>query len=235
MIDRITEQPFCQTCVMGNSKKTTVKDFNANKLNQTTMKKIKTLLLFSTLTLLTVSTAFGQKETPKLPIDSLTSKITYSEVIYVDSLANKQELFSRAKEWFAKAYKSSTNVIQMEDKESGKIIGKALMQVYHKAFGSNYPSGYINYTISIYIKDGRYKYEVTDFHHTGQLVSGGNRIPDYGVCEKMINTTDKTMGISHQKTYNYYLFQMDNNIKDLLSDLKSAMTTKETNTKKDDW
>ena len=44
MIDRITEQPFCQTRVMGNSKKTTVKDFNANKLNQTTMKKIKTLL-----------------------------------------------------------------------------------------------------------------------------------------------------------------------------------------------
>ena len=36
MIDRRTKQPFCQPRVMGNSKKTTVKDFNANKLNQTT-------------------------------------------------------------------------------------------------------------------------------------------------------------------------------------------------------
>jgi hypothetical protein len=189
-----------------------------------TMKKIKNLLLFSALTLFSVSNAFGQKETPKLPIDSLTNKITYSEVVYVDSLANKQELFSRAREWFAKAYKSSTNVIQMEDKESGKIVGKALMQVYHKALGSNYPSGYINYTISIYIKDGRYKYEVTDFHHT-----------DYGICENMINTTDKTMGMSYQKTYNYYLYQMDNNIKDLIFNLKASMTTKATNTKKDDW
>ena len=193
------------------------------------------LFLFSLLTLLSVSSVFGQKETPKLPIDSSTSKITYSEVIHVDSLANKQELFSRAREWFAKAYKSSTNVIQMEDKESGKIVGKALMQVYHKALGTEYQGGYINYTISIYMKDGRYKYEVTDFHHTGQLVSGGNRIPDYGACEKMINTTDKSMGVSYQKIYNYYLSQMDNNIKDLISGLKAAMSTKTTNTKKDDW
>jgi len=206
-----------------------------------TMKKIKNLLLFSALILFSVSNAFGQQEkfnkkvTPKLPIDNLTNKITYSEVVYVDSLANKEELFSRAREWFAKAYKSSTNVIQMEDKESGKIVGKALMKVYHKTLGSNYPSGYINYTISIYLKDGRYKYEVTDFHHTGQLVSGGNRIPDFGICENMINTTDKTMGMSYQKTYNYYLYQMDNNIKELISDLKASMTTKATNTKKEDW
>ena len=199
------------------------------------MKRTTNLFLISMLTLLPVSSVFGQKETPKLPIDSSTSKITYSEVVHVDSLANKQELFSRAREWFAKAYKSSTNVIQMEDKESGKIVGKALMQVYHKALGTEYQSGYINYTISIYIKDGRYKYEVTDFHHTGQLVSGGNRIPDCGACEKMINTTDKSMGVSYQKIYNYYLAQMDNNIKDLISGLKAAMSTKTTNTKKDDW
>jgi hypothetical protein len=199
------------------------------------VKKIINLFLFTVLSIAFISTAFGQKETPKLPIDSLTSKITYSEVVYVDTSTNRQELFSRGREWFAKAYKSSTNVIQMEDKESGKIVGKASMQVYHKALGSNYPSGYINYTISIYIKNGRYKYEVIDFHHTGQLVSGGNRIPDYGICEEMINTTDKTMGFSYQKTYNYYLFQMDNNIKELVSDLKAAMTTNLTNTKKDDW
>jgi hypothetical protein len=188
---------------------------------------IRQLFFFSVLVLLSVSAAFGQKETPQLPIDSSTSKITYSEVVYLDSLANKQELFSRAREWFAKAYKSSTNVIQMEDKESGKIIGKALMQVYYKEF----PYGYINYTISIYLKDGRYKYEFTDFHHTGQ----GRNVPDFGICEKMIKTTDRYMGISYQKYYNYCLYQMDNNIKDLIKDLKAAMTTKATNSMKDDW
>jgi hypothetical protein len=164
------------------------------------MKKIKHLFFLSALTLLSVSTTFGQKkETPILPIDSATSKITYSEVVFVDSLTNKNELFLRAREWFAKTYKSSMNVIQMEDKENGKIVGKASMQVYHKLGGSNYPSGYINYTIFVYIKDGRYKYEITDFHHTGQYVSEGT-ISDYGVCEKMINTNDRTMGVSNQNS-----------------------------------
>ena len=195
---------------------------------------MKYSLTFFVLILFAISVN-AQKGTPDLPIDSITKMITYTEVINVDTSANKQELYSRAREWFAKAYKSSTNVIQMDDKESGKIVGKALMQVYHKALGSNFPSGHINYTISIYLKEGRYKYEVTNFYHTGQLVSGGNRIDDYGPCEEMINTKKKTWGMSYQKTFNYYLSQLDTNIKELIADLKASMTNKALNSKKNDW
>jgi hypothetical protein len=191
------------------------------------MKNIRNCILLCVTTFFLTSSAFGQNETPNLPIDSITAKIVYSEVIHVDSLTKKQELFSRAREWFAKAYKSSTSVIQMEDKESGKIVGKALMQVYYK----NRQNGYINYTISIQVKDGRYKYEVTDFYHTGQ----GSSIPDYGLCEKMINSSDKYFGVSMQKNYNSCLFELDKNIKDLISDLKSAMATKPQNIANDKW
>lgn len=184
--------------------------------------------------LLTIN-ANAQKETPNLPIDTVTKMITYTEVVNVDTSLTKLELYSRAREWFAKAYNSSQNVIQMDDKESGKIVGKALTQVYHKALGSNYPSGYINYTISIYLKDGRYKYEITNFHHTGQLVSGGNRIEDFGPCEEMINTKKKTWGMSYQKTFNYYLLQLDTKTKSLIEDLKISMASKALNSKKNDW
>jgi len=187
--------------------------------------KIVFLILF-----IGISITYGQKETPNLPIDSQTNKISYSEVVNVDSLSKKQELYSRAREWFARAFKSSTNVIQMEDKENGKIVGKALMQVYHKALGSNYPSGCINYTVSIYLKDGRYKYQFSDFYH-----SGSGNVPDYGPCEQMISTTRKTMGMSYQKTFNYYLYQMDNDIKDLILSLKLAMKINSSNSKKSDW
>ena len=193
----------------------------------------KVQYFFSTVTLLLfiLSEAYAQSEIPLLPIDSGTGKITYSDIVYVDSLVKKQELFLRAREWFAKTYKSSTNVIQMEDKESGEIIGKALMKVYHKALGTYYPSGHINYTISIYLKEGKYRYEITHFYHTGQITSHGATIPDYGSCENMINTTDRTMGISHQKMYNYYLEQMDDKTKALIADLKVAMASG----KKSDW
>lgn len=199
--------------------------------------KISILRFYLSFILLVITSyAFGQNETPNLPIDSVTNKITYSEVVIVDSSASKLELFSRAREWFAKRYNSSINVIQMEDKESGKIVGKALMQVYHKAVGKTYESGHIHYTISLYLKDGRYKYEITDFFHSGQVIYGGsNRVPDYGMCEKMINTSEKTMGISHQKTYDYYLTQLDQNTKSLINDLKSAMSAKPANSKKDEW
>lgn len=197
------------------------------------MIKIRQLFIISALIILLISNVLGQKNAPNLPIDSSSGKITYTEVVYVDSLANKQELFSRAREWFAKAYKSSTNVLQMEDKENGKLVGKALIKVYFKAFIGNqyFPGGYINYTISIYIKDGRYKYEITDFYHTGD----NNNIPDGGACEKLITATKGFGGNSYKKTYLLFLYQMDDNIKELIGTLKTALSTKTLNLKKDDW
>lgn len=173
---------------------------------------------------------FAQKETPKMPIDPATGKINYSEVVKVDSSTSKQELYSRGREWFAKAYNSSNNVLQMDDKDNGKLVGKALIKVYHKFLGEH-PSGYINYTIALYLKDGRYKYEITNFHHTGQIVSAKSTIPDYGPCEGMINT-QKAM---YQGVFNYYLVQTDKDITALIADLKAFMAKPSQGTVKSDW
>ena len=172
--------------------------------------------------------ALGQKGTPELPF--VDGKIMYTGVVDVDSTKTKSELYSSVREWFAKTYNSSTKVIQMDDKENGKIIGKALFQVYHKAMKKDHPSGYINYTISVFVKDGKYKYEVTNFYHTG---NGGN-ISDFGDCENMINTKMKTMGVSYQKTFDYYLWQMDDYVKNIITDLKSNIMTT-TKVQEDNW
>jgi len=151
------------------------------------MKRNRGLLLFFMLTLVSMSTVYGQTETTKFPIDSLTGKIKFSEVVYVDSLANKQELFSRAREWFSKSFKSSKSVIEFEDKEIGKIIGKGSFAIiseesmddneYIKNKGlvskalrerkSKGEVGTVSFLISIYIKNGRYKYEITNLSHKG--------------------------------------------------------------------
>jgi hypothetical protein len=165
-----------------------------------------------------------------LPIDSATKAIDYNEVIQVDSVP-KEELYSRALEWFAETYKASKSVIQMEDKENGKIVGKALMKVYHRSLGTDYPSGHINYTLSIQFKDGRYRYSFHDFYHSGV----GNTIPDYGSCDNMIRTTKKTLGISYQKTFNYYLTQMNGNILNLIQSLKTYMAKSSSLKLKNDW
>lgn len=165
-----------------------------------------------------------------LPIDKETKLITYSEVVIMDSTINKNELYSRAREWFAKAFKSSINVIQMDDKENGKIIGKGLTQVYHKSFGKSYPSGNINFTISLYLKDGKYKYEITNFHHTGET-----NVDSQGNCEDMIHTQKKLMGLSYQKTFDYYLLQLDTDIKQFILSLKTSMNAKAKTSAKDNF
>lgn len=101
------------------------------------------------------------------PLDA-NGKIIYTEVIEMPNIA-KDALYSRAYEWFAKTFNSAQNVIQMQDKEAGKIIGKGIFDDMNSPgpLGMAGVKGYMKFTISIYLKDGKYKYEITDFVHEG--------------------------------------------------------------------
>lgn len=104
---------------------------------------------------------FCRGQNIKLPIDSDTKKITYQEVVHVDS-TSKDELYTRAREWFARNFVSSKEVLQMEDRAAGKIIGKGSADGY-ATFQKASVGYWLHYTISITIKEGRYRYEITDF------------------------------------------------------------------------
>lgn len=92
--------------------------------------------------------------------------IIFTEVVKVDSNITKDELYKRARLWYADAFKNSKEVLQISDKESGELVGKALFSYYSNYFtGSGATIGSVKYTIKIYVKNGRYKYEITDFVH----------------------------------------------------------------------
>jgi hypothetical protein len=116
----------------------------------------------------------------------------------------------------------------MDNKD--KIVGKALMQVYGKnLIGITSELGYINYTISVYIKDGKYKYEISNFYHTGKYVGGGtyigntyianSDIPDLGPIEGLEYSKKK----SERKLFNSFAKQIDSNIEPLITSLKENM------------
>lgn len=198
------------------------------------MKKIASL----TVLILIASICFGQTTMPNFNINESTNKISYSEVVILDSITSKEILYSKAREWFAKSYNSSNNVIQMDSKESGKIIGKALFDVtFSGPFKKVFNGGVIHYTIAIYLRDGRYKYEITDFYHTGGLANG-HKTPDGGSCENLITREKGFWGNSYKKTYLQYLIQMDEYIKALIYSLKDSMKESAKDSKKienDDW
>lgn len=83
-----------------------------------------------------------------IPFIGLT-QTSRSDVIYItDSTMNKDELYANGLSFFAIHFKSANNVIQMADPISGRVIGKGIVDDR-------------DVTISIFCKDGRYKYDIS--------------------------------------------------------------------------
>jgi hypothetical protein len=106
-----------------------------------------------------------------------TIKFEFTNVVPVDSGIKQDELYSRAREWFAKNFNNSKYVLQMDDRTSGKLVGKGSIQV-HDSYAINPDAGFVEFSINVYVKDGRYKYDLNNFVHTdkGALGAAGGSL-----------------------------------------------------------
>jgi hypothetical protein len=116
--------------------------------------------------------------------------VTYTNVIQVDG-ANKEELYSRAKKWFVTTFKSANDVIQLDDKENGEIVGKGNFNITYYA-----RNPIINHTITISVKDGRFKYTITDLVYTdiqGDKFAIENFPKSWAGKKKLYETVDREL------------------------------------------
>jgi hypothetical protein len=101
------------------------------------------------------------------------TNLSFSKVIKTDSVG-KNAIYVAVKDWLASTYKSAKDVIQMDDKEAGLLIGKGNFEYSYGGLSYACYSGYIDYSIKIQVKDNRYKVEVTSFNHTVKPGNGKN-------------------------------------------------------------
>lgn len=113
-------------------------------------------LVFAVLVQLCSVSAFGQKA-PQLEMDSTTNKWMYRRVVQVDSVA-AGELWERARQWMVRAYVSADDVIQYENKEEGKLMGKG---VWVLQMSLNNEKNW--HVLIVECRDGRMRYTFTDF------------------------------------------------------------------------
>ncbi len=181
----------------------------------------KTLL--SIFLILTIP-SFGQNEKlfDILPIKE--GKVIYTDVVIVDS-TDKVKLYSKVKKWFIEQYKSAKDVIQLDDKENGEVIGKGF-------FETNWQNSFISelkvnvwHTIKIYIKDNRFKYEITNF--TLKYYVGGTRYSTGSTVEEAIEDFGKDRV---RNTKNYFV-TVDSEIVSIISSLINFMKAPN----KEDW
>jgi hypothetical protein len=158
------------------------------------------------------------------PIDPDTKKINYTEVVLVPG-ADKNLLYLRAKAF------AGPPMTKIEDsKEDARYVAKGQIKTkYPASMKGFFHEGFINYTVSIAGKDGKYKYEITDITHTSTRGDGGkleNTIPE---CGKYTLTLEGWAVIKSQAKAE---------LPKIAKALKEAMdkpATAETKKSRDDW
>lgn len=92
-------------------------------------------------------------------IDSTRDKLVYTSVVSVPGVT-QAVLYQRARTWFAQNFEPS--VVTLDDQHTGTLIGR-YHSVYTKHFIlSRYPID-VWRTLTVSVRDGRYRYELTNF------------------------------------------------------------------------
>lgn len=164
----------------------------------------------------------------KFPVDSSTGKVSYTEIVIVDSSLTKEILYKNAREWAAKAFVSVQNVIQMDDKEGGTLILKGLIKTGICNVAVIGPSDYVAFTMSIYTKNGRYKYLIADLYHKPLDPKLNDRF------QVPLDTTDKTPRLFLRSRWLKTKENTDMIIKEFITSFKNNMSSNKIK-KENDW
>jgi hypothetical protein len=200
-----------QTTVLSGIKAIYVSDSNKNKAQ--------------------IIAAFNNYSNPVKTVNSVPLKVDgyykYFEVIKLDSTANKLELYNRAKFLITDIYKSAKDVIQLDDKENGIIIVKGLFKQYWQSSILGGESINIYHTLTLSAKDGRYKYEITDFI-VDYYVPGNAYASGY-----LLHQPLEVWNTSRPDNLNKFLIGLDVTVKDFINSIKIGMEKQYKPT--DDW
>jgi hypothetical protein len=172
------------------------------------MKNISLLLLLVGLSVVRVSAQAS------FPVDADTKKITYTEVVNVGSV-KKTELLKRAQTWA-----TTTSCAPANHQAAGEYRCKGKFTVQYPSIApGKTDKGTVTFIATIYGKDGKYKYVLTDFTHQDVLGRGDggkleNETPE---CGKFIMSTN---------SWNKIKEQTQSKMDELVASLKAEMAKK---------
>jgi hypothetical protein len=119
-----------------------------------------------------------EKNYKKLPVDRQTGLITWSGIIELSG-KNVTQLLASAKDWLSHPPLSVTMQVVDEDNAEGKIIAKGSFLYIYNNLINHPPGGSVHFTLSLFFKNGKYKYVINEFVH-----SGIRKIPSVGPLEQ---------------------------------------------------
>lgn len=94
-----------------------------------------------------------------LSVPMKEGKIFYEAINTVEQ--KKDQTFAALRSWMANAFVSAKDVIQMDDKDMGQIVGKGIFYIHSKGLATAAWPCY--FTISITVKDDKYRVQLNNF------------------------------------------------------------------------
>jgi hypothetical protein len=196
--------------------------------------------LFYCLVIFPVATAVSEEKSPPQtpqPVESKT--IAYVEVVTADGLT-KDQLYSTALAWFGETFRSAKNVIEVQDREAGRIIAKPLFPYEPTIFMAVARiRGVVRYSVTVEVKDGRYRYTIDGFVHEGSRGENGWSPLSFGLlttekeCPVSFGWGDGPSSSGKQETWEHLKSSAKNESDKLIASLKSRMAQPATKT--DNW
>lgn len=115
-----------------------------------------------------------------LNVDSITNLISYVGVVEQEDTGS-DSLYIRAKRWANQKFAAGSGKGLFEvDKRNQKLVINGWLTAY--AYGNKYTKrdiGKYEFKITVWIKEGRYKYQISNFVHEGVKPAQGSPIRNY--------------------------------------------------------
>lgn len=93
--------------------------------------------------------------------------LNYSKVIPCEGV-NAEEAYLRIELWAVNLFNSPNKNVQLRDKENKTLVIKAATVFKSEKGNAGDINGYINYTLNLFFRDGRFKVEMIDMEHSGK-------------------------------------------------------------------
>jgi len=151
-------------------------------------------------------------QTDSIP-QNADGKYEYSEVVNVDSVS-AEKLYSNAKLFIVDAFKSGKDVTQLNDEISKTVAGTGAIKIILKGTTG---TQYVSFKINIQCKDGRYKYDFSNFQY--DLVYYGE--DHFFDLEDAKRIKRNMVG----KQYEHAMQQVSESMKALIEKLKTQMAS----------
>jgi hypothetical protein len=179
------------------------------------MKKTRLAIMSMVALMATYSLSIAQ-----LAVDPETKKFQYQETVTLDSL-DKNQIYERAVDYMTNQFK--TNKFDVNDKTNMKLGHEGNFPVSYKYDFKYTSNNTVTYQITLNVKDGKYRYTITDF-----------KIYD----DKLGPKTAQPLELSYQKmktdTKKEFSNKFTTEINKLIADLKLKMSAQKKEDK-EDW